>query len=111
MKEPYGEGVATHADPESCAGDREDAGEALTGENAGQVSSREIASHRVPTPWGYVEGNTDGAANARRHRTRRGQRPCARMETLCAGTGRSRDRPRQDGAGVREENPKGGRPR
>jgi hypothetical protein len=28
----YGEGVATHTGPESCAGDREAAGEALTGE-------------------------------------------------------------------------------
>jgi len=32
MKELYGEGLATHAGPESCVVIREDAGEALTGE-------------------------------------------------------------------------------
>ena len=40
MKESYGEGVATHADPESCGAVREDGVEALTGERAGRVSSR-----------------------------------------------------------------------
>ena len=37
MKESYGEGVATHTGPESCAAVRE----ALTGERAGRVFSRE----------------------------------------------------------------------
>lgn len=37
MKEPYIEGPATHDSPESCAGTREGAGEALTGEDAGRV--------------------------------------------------------------------------
>ena len=32
----YGEGVAIHIDPESCAGAREGIGEALTGERIGQ---------------------------------------------------------------------------
>jgi hypothetical protein len=41
MKESHGEGVATHTGPESCAGVREDASEALTGERAGQPLSRE----------------------------------------------------------------------
>jgi hypothetical protein len=41
MKESYGEGVATHTGPESCGGAREGVGEALTGEDAGQVWSRE----------------------------------------------------------------------
>ena len=41
MKVPYDEGVAGHIGPESCAGDREGAGEALTGESAGRVLSRE----------------------------------------------------------------------
>ena len=41
MKVPYDEGVASHIGPESCAGDRKVAGEALTGENAGRVLSRE----------------------------------------------------------------------
>ena len=37
MKEPYIEGLATHGDPESCVGVREDAGEALTGARAGRA--------------------------------------------------------------------------
>jgi len=37
MKELYGEGLATHADPESCAGSRKGAGEALTGAHAGRA--------------------------------------------------------------------------
>jgi len=41
MQEPYGEGVASHTGPESCAGAREGAGEALTGVRAGRLSSRE----------------------------------------------------------------------
>jgi hypothetical protein len=35
MQEPYIEGVATHDDPESCAGFREGAGEALRGSRIG----------------------------------------------------------------------------
>lgn len=41
MKDPYDEGPASHIGPESCAGAREGAGEALTGESAGRVLSRE----------------------------------------------------------------------
>jgi hypothetical protein len=44
MKEPHVEGVATHDDPESCAGARKGVGEALTGAHAGRVLSREIRS-------------------------------------------------------------------
>jgi hypothetical protein len=42
MKEPYSEGVANHADLESCAGDGDIAGEALIEALAGRLSSREI---------------------------------------------------------------------
>ena len=41
MKESYGEGVATHTDPESCGAVRKDRVEALTGARAGRVFSRE----------------------------------------------------------------------
>lgn len=41
MKESYGEGLATHADPESCGVTRECGVEALTGARAGRVLSRE----------------------------------------------------------------------
>lgn len=36
MKEPYGEGLAPHTDPESCVYSYEAMGEALTGAHAGQ---------------------------------------------------------------------------
>ena len=41
MKEPHGEGLATHTGPESCVVIRKDGSEALTGESAGWVLSRE----------------------------------------------------------------------
>ena len=39
MQVRYGEGLAIHTDPESCAGTREGAGEALTGGRTGGVLS------------------------------------------------------------------------
>jgi RNA-directed DNA polymerase len=41
MKESYTEGPASHSGPESCAGARKDAGEALTGAHMGGVLSRD----------------------------------------------------------------------
>ena len=41
MKESYGEGLATHTDPESCGAACEGSVEALTGVRAGRVLSRE----------------------------------------------------------------------
>jgi hypothetical protein len=41
MKESYGEGIANHTGPESCAVVREDGGEALTRVRTGWVWSRE----------------------------------------------------------------------
>ena len=41
MKESYGEGLASHTDPESCGAAREDRVEAWTGARAGRVFSRE----------------------------------------------------------------------
>jgi len=41
MKESYGEGLATHAGPESCGAACEGGVEALTGACAGRVLSRE----------------------------------------------------------------------
>jgi RNA-directed DNA polymerase len=46
MQESYGEGLATHTGPESCAIAREGGSEALTGERAGWVLSRERSSLR-----------------------------------------------------------------
>jgi hypothetical protein len=46
MKESYVKGLANHNGPESCTGARKGAGEALTGERAGRVLSREIRLDR-----------------------------------------------------------------
>ena len=51
MEEPYAEGLATRGGPESCAGTRKGAGEALTGAQVGRVLSRENTNFGVPTFW------------------------------------------------------------
>lgn len=58
MKELYGEGLATHADPESCAGSRKGSGEALTGAHAGRAIEPRNHLYWVPTPLQRAEGNT-----------------------------------------------------
>ena len=57
MKVLCGEGVASHTDPESCAGTREGTGEALTGAHTGQPLSCEINPSRVPTLFIHMEGH------------------------------------------------------
>ena len=75
MREPYGEGLASHTGPESCAGRREVAGEALTGAHAGQVFSCEINYIRGADAVSVAEGNTGRGASASRPRTPRSRRP------------------------------------
>src|SRR5512147_2372795 len=77
MRESHGEGLATHADPESCGASCKGGVEALTGARAGQVFSRESPILR-------------GADAVRRrgrphppHRNREMLRDPARSETLC----------------------------
>ena len=55
------EEVAIHIDPESCAGVREDVGEALTGERAGQPLSRESFLIRMPTLLRWRKATRKGA--------------------------------------------------
>ena len=106
MQEPYGEGVASYTGPESCVSVRKGRGEALTGVHAGWVLSREnLFDFGVPTLFLYAEGHTGHVARRDVHRTPRGQRPHARMETPHAEAGRSRVRPRTDDNGVRGVNP------
>jgi hypothetical protein len=110
MKEPYGEGVASHTGPESCVAVREDRCEALTGVHAGRVLSREnLFDFGVPTPFLRAEGHTGQVATRDLLRTPRGPRPHARMETLHAEAGRSRVRPGPEDGQVRGVNPKGAR--
>ena len=75
MKESYGEGVAPHTGPESCVAVREGGSEALTGEWAGRVFSRE--SNRLRDADAVEEGGRPHPA--RRHRETR--RSPARSET------------------------------
>ena len=52
MKVSNVKGLANHNGPESCGGARESDGEALTGERAGWVLSREINLYRDADPVG-----------------------------------------------------------
>ncbi len=76
MKVPDEKGVATHLGPESCVGAREGDGEALTGERAGWVLSREIVLRSADV----VAGN---GRPHRVHRHREVYLGSARSETPC----------------------------
>jgi hypothetical protein len=82
MKESYGEGVATHTGPESCAVDREVGGEALTGVRTGWVSSREI--HAPGRELRVLRGADAVEIGGRQHRAcrqREARQDPARSET------------------------------
>ncbi len=68
MKEPYGEGLATHTGPESCVwhsrGCRRSVDRGTCG--LGIEPGAEYAS-KAPTLWDNGEGNTDGRALASAH--------------------------------------------
>jgi hypothetical protein len=61
---PYDEGGAIHVDPESCAGGREAAREALTGARVGQPWSGERHPHPSADALQSAEGHTRGGASA-----------------------------------------------
>ena len=69
------EGVAIHIGPESCAGVREDAGEASTGECTGQPLSRERLVIPGADVVGFTEGDVEERAIASARSVRRGLRP------------------------------------
>jgi hypothetical protein len=80
MQEPHSEGVANHADLESCAGGGDIAGEALTEALAGRLSSREIPNF--------------------------GRRPCGQKATSLVALSRAADEPGAVvGTRARQENP------
>lgn len=68
MKESYGEGIACHTGPKSCAGGGNSAGEALTGVRAGPVLSREIPA---PPQGGSLRGADALPRRGRQHLRRR----------------------------------------
>lgn len=77
MKESYGEGLASHTDPESCGAVRENRVEALTGARAGRVFSRESSLLRDADAVGR-SGKLHWA-----HRYREMRPGPARSETPC----------------------------
>ena len=81
MKESYGEGVASHTGPESCAAVRE----ALTGVRAGRVFSRERTLLRD------ADAVEEGGRPHPRRRYRETPRSPARSETLRMLGGTSRE--------------------
>ena len=88
MKEPCGEGLASHADPESCTASREAGREALTGVHAGGVSSREITGNQDADVV-LFGGRQHWWVRYREHPLDlRGQRPPTCMEPPRARTGR-----------------------
>ena len=84
MKEPYGEGRATHTGPESCGVVRKGKAEALTGEGTGwAIEPRTSGRTGVPTPSRKAEGHTGGIVIARCCWTPRGlQTPSTYGRTL-----------------------------
>ena len=67
MKESYGEGLASHTGPKSCASVRKGEGEALTGVHTGPVLSRVIVA---PPQDGLLRGADVFEHNGRPHRQR-----------------------------------------
>ncbi len=75
MQVHYGEGVANHTGPESCAAYCEVCGEALTGERVGQPLSREIILIQDADVFALTEGNTNGCGIASARTVLRGRSP------------------------------------
>ncbi len=95
MRVPYDEGLATHIGPYSCVCSCKAVSEALTGESAGQVLSRESSNLGVSTMSNRSEDKIGYTDTARCILAPRGLRPCARTEASRTGTGRSHVWPRR----------------
>ena len=80
MEVPHGEGVAIHTDPESCGGAGNCVFEALTGERAGWVLSREIQSPRKREVRG-ADAVNPGGRPCRTRREREARLDPARSKT------------------------------
>jgi len=88
MQEPYGEGLASHTDPESCVDSCKAGREALTGAHVGGVLSREMPGNQDADAV-YSAGRPHWWARYREHPLDlRGQRPPTCMEPPRARTGR-----------------------
>ncbi len=81
MKVLHVDDLANQNGPESCAWTGNCLGEALIGEDAGQVLSREKQKIGVPTRWATGEGRIHGRHLTGRHRE--SSKDPTRSETLC----------------------------
>jgi len=106
MKESYVKGLAAHSGPESCVVAREGRGEALTGERAGRVLSRESdLCHRADLRGADAVGESGRPRPGHRYREMPGNP--ARSETPCMYENTSRENreipcpPAADGAAGR----------
>ncbi len=86
MQVLYVEDLANHDDPESCVGIRKDDGEALTGEHAGRVLSREKFTVQGADAV-EISGRQHGLGRYGEHQP--GPASLARVEAACKGTGSS----------------------
>ncbi len=100
MKEPHSEGVANHADLESCAGGGDIAGEALTEALAGRLSSREI-----PVSGADLVDRKGRPYQSSRYRKRRANP--ARSETPCTSGNSSRENRETSATSVAKNRPAG----
>jgi hypothetical protein len=98
VKEPHGQGRASHPGPESCGEARKGVAEALTAGSAGERSSREITTSTAPALLGEAEDNTGGDAI-----TSAGERGRSRSSSACTATPRAGTGGSHDPAGEDEE--------
>ena len=106
MEESYGEGIASHTGPESCAQVCKDLGEALTGVRAGRVLSREnnyalTGSSGSRRRTCRTEGNSECIASARCIRSLRGRRPRSTLGNTSHGNREIPGSPPKEGTGGR----------
>ena len=105
MKESHIEGLASHGGPESCAGTRKGAGEALTGVCTGGVLSRETRRNqgadaveltgRQNTCARKGEGTSDPARSKTSSTCRNSMRENREIRAGGRSRGRSLPRPRE----------------
>jgi hypothetical protein len=100
---PYDEGVASHIGPESCAGGREVAREALTGVRVGQPLSGERLPLRSADALQSAEGNTARCDIASTGRLRVVDRPWHARTSLVREPRDLQPVHRQPGGGPRGE--------
>lgn len=89
MQESYIEGLTTHDDPESCAGDRKVARRSIDRGRCRLGIELRNQNSRAPTLLTEAEGNIEPGGMVSPAKALRSRRPHACIETPCTRTGRS----------------------